>query len=52
MDWLCENVIGSIPAYEELLPISQTLVRELGIYRDQIVPEMEVKARENFDRIR
>ena len=52
MDWLCENVIGSIPAYEELLPISQPLVRELGIYRDQIVPEMEVKARENFDRIR
>ena len=52
MDWLCENVIGSIPAYDELLPISQTLVRELGIYRDQIIPEMEVKARENFDRIR
>jgi len=52
MDWLCENVIGTIPAYEELLPISQPLVRELGIYRDKIVPEKEVKAREDFDRIR
>ena len=52
MDWLCENVVGRIPAYDELLPASQPLVRELGIYRDQIVPEMEVKAREDFDRIR
>jgi len=52
MDWLCSNVIGSIPAYEELLPISQPLVRELGIYRDLINPEKEVKAREDFDRIR
>jgi len=52
MDWLCDNVIGSIPGYEELLPISQPLVRELGIYRDKIVPEMEVRPREDFDRIR
>ena len=36
MDWLCENVVGSIPAFEEILPMSQTMVRELGIYRDQI----------------
>ena len=52
MDWLCENVIGSIPAYEELLPVSQPLVRELGIYRDAILPEREVRPRENFDHIR
>ncbi|MBR3972738.1 MAG: BMP family ABC transporter substrate-binding protein [Oscillospiraceae bacterium] len=36
MDWLCENVVGSIPAFEEILPMSQTMVRELGLYRDQI----------------
>jgi len=52
MDWLCDNVIGTIPDYEELLPISQPLVRELGIYRDKIGPEKEGKAREDFDRIR
>lgn len=32
MDWLCDNVIGSIPAKEEILPISQKMVEELGIY--------------------
>ena len=39
MDWLCENVIGSIPPFEEILPYSQTMVRELGIYRDSIPTE-------------
>ena len=38
MDWLCENVIGSIPPFEEILPFSRNLVRELGIYRDEIAP--------------
>ena len=52
MDWLCENVIGSIPPFEEILPQSQALVRELGIYRDKIPPEKEAKKREDFDRIR
>ena len=52
MDWLCENVIGSIPSFEELLPHAQPLVRELGIYRDKIPTEKEVRAREDFDRIR
>ncbi len=42
MDWLCSNVIGSIPAFEEILPISRRMVRELGIYRDSIPPEEEV----------
>lgn len=41
MDWLCNNVKGSIPAFDELLPFSRTMVRELGIYRDQIPPEKE-----------
>ena len=52
MDWLVENVIGSIPSFEELLPQSQSLVRELGICRDKIPTEKEVKSHEDFDRIR
>ena len=36
MDWLCSNVVGDIPGYEELLPMARPLVRELGIYRDTI----------------
>ena len=52
MDWLCENVIGTIPSFEELQPQSQTLVRELGIYRDKRSPEKEARAYENFDYIR
>ena len=36
MDWLCHNVIGSIPTFDELIPSSQSLVRELGIYKDQL----------------
>ena len=36
MDWLCDNVLGSIPGFDEILPMSQSLVRELGIYRDTI----------------
>ncbi len=52
MDWLCENVIGSIPSFDELLPQSQLLVRELGIYRDKIPAEKEARPYEDFDRIR
>ena len=36
MDWLCENVVGTIPAFDELLPGAQQMVRELGIYRDHL----------------
>ena len=43
MDWLCHNITGSIPTYEELLPMSRSIVRELGIYKDQI-PEKERNA--------
>ena len=52
MDWLCDNVIGTIPPFEEILPRSQALVRELGIYRDKIPLEKEARTRENTDRIR
>ena len=39
MDWLCDNIVGAIPPLEEILPVSQRMVRELGIYRDSIPPE-------------
>ena len=41
MDWLCDNVEGCIPEFEDVLPISQGLVRELGVYRDRIPKEKE-----------
>ena len=41
MDWLCENVDGSIPAYEKLSEKSRKIVRLQGIYRDAIPPEKE-----------
>ncbi len=52
MDWLCQNVIGQIPAFEEILPISQNMVRELGLYRDSIPTEQEVRPREDLDHLR
>lgn len=52
MDWLCDNVVGSIPSFEEILPYSQKMVRELGIYRDRIPPEKEGKHHEDFDHLR
>ena len=52
MDWLCDNVIGTIPTFDEIQPISQPMVRELGIYRDQILVEKEGSGDENFDHIR
>ena len=52
MDWLCENVIGDIPPFEEILPVSRNMVRELGIYRDTIPPEKEVKKLEDIDHLR
>jgi hypothetical protein len=42
MDWLCDNISGEIPSFDQLLPISQGLVRELGIYRDSIPALKEV----------
>ena len=32
MDWLCENVIGSFPKYEQILPVARPMVDLLGIY--------------------
>ena len=41
MDWLCENVDGGIPTFEEIAPFARDMVRELGVYRDQIPMEKE-----------
>ena len=49
MDWLCDNVVGSIPAWEDILPMAQPMVRELGIYRDTIPPVKEADTLENPD---
>ena len=43
MDWLCDNVDGAIPEFEELLPFSHEIVRLLGVYRDRIPPRQEEK---------
>ena len=38
IDWLCDRVRGSIPAFGELLEISRPLVRLLGLYREKLPP--------------
>ena len=52
MDWLCENIVGEIPTFDQILPMSRTMVRELGIYRDSIPAAKEVPEREAFDHLR
>ncbi len=32
MDWLCENVIGSFPAFEDIIPQARTMVELLGVF--------------------
>jgi len=51
MDWLCDNVIGSIPSAEEILPVSRKMVQELGIYRDKIPAEPESKSSDHLARL-
>ena len=41
MDWLCDNIDGCIPKFDEILPFAQPMVRELGVYKDQIPGEKE-----------
>jgi basic membrane lipoprotein Med (substrate-binding protein (PBP1-ABC) superfamily) len=41
MDWLCDNIDGTIPPFEEVLPFAQPMLRELGVYKDSIPPEKE-----------
>ena len=33
MDWLCHNVVGGFPAYEELLPDAKTMVDLMGLQK-------------------
>ena len=41
MDWLCDNVEGDIPAYEELIPQARQIVRLQGVYRESIPLEKD-----------
>jgi basic membrane lipoprotein Med (substrate-binding protein (PBP1-ABC) superfamily) len=41
MDWLCDNIDGSIPRYHEVMPLAQPMIRELGLFKDDIPPEKE-----------
>lgn len=41
MDYLCCNVEGHIPGFEEIAPASKPMVRELGIYKENIPVEKE-----------
>ena len=41
MDWLCANVEGSIPEFDEIESFAQPIVRELGIHRNRIPMEKE-----------
>ena len=39
MDWLCDRVDGSLPAYDDLLDVAKPTVRRLGVHRKLIPPE-------------
>ena len=41
MDTLLDCVHGSIPKYEDLLPMARSIVRLQGVYREGIPPEKE-----------
>lgn len=40
MDYLSDGVEGTIPAYEDLLPMSRALVRELGLHKEDLPTEL------------
>ncbi len=41
MDWLCDNIEGTIPEFEDIEDYAQPMVRQLGVYRDRIPLEKE-----------
>ncbi len=46
MNWLCDNIDGTIPPYYVILPQSRAMTRQLGIYRDELpVEDTEEKQR-------
>ena len=52
MNWLCDNVSGSIPTFDEILPMSRNMIRELGVYKEEIPPQKEAKTVEDFAHLR
>ena len=40
MDYLCENVDGSIPSFDEISEASWEIVRRMGVYREYLPPEI------------
>lgn len=52
MDWLCDNVIGDIPAPSEILPMSRPMVEELGIYRPKPAAAEEAQIHEDSGSLR
>ena len=40
MNYLCHNVEGRIPGFDELLPMAKPMVRELGLYKEEIPAEI------------
>ena len=44
MDWLCENVDGHVPEYDEVLPFAKPMLRQQGLHKDKIPPEEETDA--------
>ena len=44
MDWLCDNVVGTIPEYEDVLPFAQPMLHQLGIHRERLPLDMEENA--------
>ena len=41
MDWLCENIDGYIPEYEEVLPYAQPMMKALGLHKERIPVEKD-----------
>ena len=41
MDWLCENIDGYIPEYEEVLPYAQPMMKALGLHKERIPAEKD-----------
>ena len=36
MNWLCENVVGTIPTLEEVIPESRATVKLLGVFEEDV----------------
>jgi len=43
MDWLCDNVEGFIPEYDDVLPFAQPMLMELGLHKETLPMREENK---------